>query len=210
MNSEPWASDYTICEISELNFIPNETKQLRILYKIRSSEGLLNYDGSVMPNNYKNNIFKYNLFPAATFGNGQIGEFSLKIDKTDMLQKEGKIVKISGINIKNDNSKAVQTYSFKNFDLHKNLEIVIEYDLKGFYIARSIRKSSSWPVTNHLRYVEDASSTSMLREKNTIYSADKLFDLDYTSAWCEGKSDFGKNERVHFQLLQGDKFYSQW
>ena len=191
-NGNPWELFYVVWNTSKLSFAANEVKSLKVFYKVKT-----NTDAKICAAQYKNNWFIYNLFPAASFGNGKIGELNLTIDKTEILMTEGKIEKISGIELENDNSKCVQHYTFKDFDLNKNRELVIEYDIKGFYIGSYLKNSSK-----NVRYMENVSATSELVEGKTTYFAKNLNDKDYTTAWVEAANDFGSGEKIHFELNQ--------
>ena len=120
-----------IWEKSKLHFEPKEIKQLKIIYKVKT-----NADGTSCSAIYKsNNTFKYNLFPATSFGDGIVGEFNLTIDKTDIALYSARNITYSGIQIQNNPNELIQKFQFKDFDLNKNKELLIEYNIAGYYIA---------------------------------------------------------------------------
>ena len=196
---DPWCNSYNLWKISELNFSPNENKSVTIIYKQRTST-----KGWIIRGIHSNNFFKYNLFPATSFGNGVIADFNLTIDKTDIMFQEGKIVSISGIDIKDDKNSYVISKQFKNFNLNKNKELVIEYDINGFYIGSYIKNDYSYG--NRFR----AKATSELKEKTTTYSADNLHDGDYTTPWVEASPDFGSKDIVTISLYGNPEKFSSY
>lgn len=187
LNDEPFGTEKIIWNLSKFSFEPKEIKQLKIVYRVRT-----NTDGRYCTATASDNNFKYNLFPATSFDNGIVDEFNLTIDKTDVLIHEGKITFIKGIDIENDNSKFVQKYSFKNFDLHKNTEIVINYDIRGYYVGTYI--------DDGFKRRFDATAASELHEGSIVYSAKNLGDHDYKTTWAEGAQDSGKNQIIHVFL----------
>ncbi|MBP5403162.1 MAG: hypothetical protein J6Y36_08405 [Treponema sp.] len=188
---DPFETEYIIWKLSKLSFEPKEAKSLKIIYKVQT-----NHHGDFCMANYRGNTFKYNLFPATSFGNGVIDDFTLTIDKTDLLLCERKIKTISGIKIANDDTKFVQTYSFKKFSLKNNPELVIDYDIWGYYVGTYIKQGYS-------RLINKIYATSELKEGSIVYASYNAHDIDYTTCWVEGKSDFGKNEKIHFKLWDG-------
>ena len=50
--------------------------------------------------------------------------------------------------------------------------------------------------------MKNVSATSELVEGKTTYFAKNLNDKDYTTAWVEAANDFGKGEKIHFELNQ--------
>lgn len=193
----PFCNSYDVWKISELHFLPYEEKSVTIIYKQRSST-----DNRIITGEHGNNVFKYNLFPATSFGNGVVADFNISIDKTGVMLQEGKIISISGMDIKDDKSCYVINRHFKNFDLNKNRELRIEYDINGFYIASFIK--NDWSFGNRFT----VAATSELKEKTTIYAAKHLQDGDYTTPWVEASSDFGSKDKLSFTLYGNPEKFS--
>ena len=186
----PFENYYDLWKISELNFSSNELKKLKVIYKQRTDTS-----GTIVNEKYGNNLFRYNLFPATSFGNGIIKDFNLTIDKSELILEEGKIVKISGLDITDDVNNFISEYSFKNFDLTKNKELVIEYDINGFYIGNFIKNEYSYVNWFHV------GATSELKEGKTVYSRENLRDGDYSTAWVEASSDFGSKDKLYIEVI---------
>ncbi|MCR5614063.1 NADase-type glycan-binding domain-containing protein [Treponema sp.] len=191
VNDDPFETHYDVWKVSKLSFEPKEVKSLKVIYKVKT-----NNNGRFCTADYDGNSFRYNLFPAASFGNGVIDDFTLTIDKTDLVLCEGKIKTISGIKISNDDTKFIQTYSFKKFSLKNNPELVIDYDIWGYYVGTYLKDG-------HYRSINSISATSELKEGSTVYKAVNAHDGDYASCWVEGASDFGKSQKLKFELWQG-------
>ena len=193
----PFENKYEIWNQSSLTFSSEEKKQLEIVYKTRT-----NTWARICNAKYDSNTFVYNLFPATSFGNGIITEFELTIDKTELLNEEGKILKISGLNIQNEEKTPIQTYKFNNFDLSKNPVLKIEYDINGYYIANYIQNPYEYGVMRNV--VAD----SELKEGTSVYSAINLIDGNYATPWVEGASDFGKNQKIKLNLFGNPSKFS--
>lgn len=193
----PFENIYEIWNQSSLTFSSEERKQLEIVYKTRT-----NTWARICNAKYDSNTFVYNLFPATSFGNGIITEFELTIDKTELLIEEGKILKISGLNILNEEKTPIQTYKFNNFDLTKNPVLKIEYDINGYYIANYIQNPYEYGVMRNV--VAD----SELKEGTSVYSAKNLIDGSYSTPWVEGASDFGKNQKIKLNLFGNPSKFS--
>ena len=185
----PFENKYEIWNQSSLTFSPEERKQLKIVYKTRT-----NTWSRICNAKYDPNTFVYNLFPATSFGNGVINDFELTIDKTELIFEEGKIKKITGLDIQNEAKTPVQTYKFKSLDLTKNPVLKIEYDINGYYIANYIQNPYEYGV------MANATADSELTEGATVYSAKNLLDGNYSTPWVEGASDFGKKQKIQLKL----------
>lgn len=197
IENTPFENKYEIWNQSSLTFSSEEKKPLEIVYKIRTNTWARICNGK-----YDSNTFVYNLFPATSFGNGVIKEFELTIDKTELLFEEGKILKISGLDIKNEEKTSIQTFKFNNFDLAQNPVLKIEYDINGYYIANYIQNPYEYGVR------VNAKADSELKEGETVYSAKNLFDGNYSTPWVEGASDFGKNQKIKIKLYGTASKYS--
>ena len=181
--NEPFISTFN--EYSKLNLKPGKTLNLEITYKIKTQS-----NGTHVVSRFSDNVFKYNLFPALSFGNGIIDEFTLTIDKTDIAGYGGTITGVSGVDI-NCNTGNVVTKTFRNFDLKKHWTLEISYNIRNWYASEMIRNYRIWP---------EISVSSMLVEGNTEYSKWCLSDGDYMTPWVEGVADVGKGEKITFTV----------
>ena len=177
---------YSWWELSKINLSANKETNISICYRVETEN-----DGTYYKSNFdKENVFLYNLYPALSFGDGVIEDFTLTIDASDILGWNGKITKIEGIDISLKNSDRTVTKSFKNFDLNKHKQLKISYNIKNYYFARLYEKYG-------IGYFVTA--TSEMREGSTIYSANNLRDKNCKTAWVEAKPDFGKNEKIKIE-----------
>lgn len=176
-------SSYSWWELSEIKLAAKKETNISICYRVETEN-----DGTYYKSYFeKGNSFLYNLYPALSFGDGIIEDFTLTIDASDILGWNGKITKIEGIDISIKDSERTVTKSFKNFDLNKHKQLKISYNIKNYYFARLYEKyGTDYIVT----------ATSELQEGSTFYSSDNLRDKNCKTAWVEAKPDFGKNERI--------------
>ena len=175
-------------ELSKIKVAANKETQISVCYRIETTN-----DGVYYGNDFSDNSFVYNMYPALSFGNGIIEEFTLTLDASDITGYNGRITKISGADIKIDGNQRTVTRTFKNFDLNKHKKLEVSYNIKNYYFSKLYGKYGQW-----LMY--DATATSELKEGNTVYSAEKLMDNDCNTAWSEGKSGSGINERIKIQI----------
>lgn len=190
--SDPWESQYRVWELSRLHFAPQEKKRLSITYTVRTGTW-----ARICAAYYDTNSFSYNLFPAASFGDGKIKEFTLTIVTEKIFPYGGHIVSVSGMDLAVDKNLVVQKYSFTDFDVSENREIRIEYDINGYYIAQYVGAFDEYGRT-----FKSVTATSELQEGRTLYAAKNLADRDYATAWVEGRNGFGSGERIHFELSE--------
>ena len=179
---------YNYWELSKIKLAANKETSISICYRIETTN-----DGMYYGNVFNDNSFVYNLYPALSFGNGIVEDFTLTLDVSDILGYNGHITNISGIDIDlGDNQKTV-TKHFSNFDLNKHKKLEISYNIKNFYFSKLHKKYGD-------RMFGAITATSELKEGKTLYSAYNLLDNDNNTAWVEGESDFGKNVRIKINV----------
>lgn len=177
-------SSYSWWELSKIKLAAKKETIVSICYRVETSN-----DGTYYRSFFdRNNNFVYNLYPALSFGDGIIEDFSLTIDASDILSWNGKISKIEGLDVPFGNSEKIVTKQIKNLDLKKNRQIKISYNIKNYYFAKLYKMYGF--RTNGI------SATSELKEGKVLYAVSNLMDNDCRTAWVESKSDFGKNERI--------------
>lgn len=177
-------SSYSWWELSKIKLAAKKETIVSICYRVETSN-----DGTYYRSFFdRDNSFVYNLYPALSFGDGIIEDFSLTIDASDILSWNGKISKIEGLDVSFGNSEKIVTKQIKNLDLKKNRQIKISYNIKNYYFAKLYKMYGF--RTNGI------SATSELKEGKVLYSASNLMDNDCRTAWVESKSDFGQKERI--------------
>ena len=187
---------YKYWELSKIKLASNKETNVSICYRIETSN-----DGTYYRSLFRDNSFVYNLFPALSFGDGIIEDFTLTVDASDIFGWNGKISKIEGIDIAFSGSERIVTKSFKNFDLNKHKQLKISYNIKNFYFAKLYEKYGT-------RFF-GISAASELKEGSTIFSASNLLDGDCNTAWVEAKDDFGKNEKIKIESVHGNELITQ-
>ena len=182
------SDSYNYWELSKIKLAANKETSISICYRIETTN-----DGMYYGNVFNDNSFVYNLYPALSFGNGIIEDFTLTLDASDILGYNGRVTKISGIDIDlGDNQKTV-TKHFSNFDLSKHRKFEISYNIKNFYFSKLYKRYG-------YRTTGGVTATSELKEGASFYSASNLMDNDDNTAWVEGESDFGKNARIKINV----------
>lgn len=177
-------SSYSWWELSKIKLDEKKETNVSICYRVETSN-----DGTYYRSFFdRDNSFVYNIYPALSFGDGIIEDFSLTIDASDILSWNGKISKIEGLDVSFGNSEKIVTKQIKNLDLKKNRQIKISYNIKNYYFAKLYKMYGF--RTNGI------SATSELKEGKVLYSASNLMDNDCRTAWVESKSDFGQKERI--------------
>ena len=177
-------SSYSWWELSKIKLDEKKETNVSICYRVETSN-----DGTYYRSFFdRDNSFVYNLYPALSFGDGIIEDFSLTIDASDILSWNGKISKIEGLDVSFGNSEKIVTKQIKNLDLKKNRQIKISYNIKNYYFAKLYEMYGF--RTNGI------SATSELKEGKVLYAASNLMDNDCRTAWVESKSDFGQKERI--------------
>ena len=177
-------SSYSWWELSKIKLAAKKETIVSICYRVETSN-----DGNYYRSFFdRDNSFVYNLYPALSFGDGIIEDFSLTIDASDILSWNGKISKIEGLDVSFGNSEKIVTKQITNLDLKKNRQIKISYNIKNYYFAKLYKMYGF--RTNGI------SATSELKEGKVLYSASNLMDNDCRTAWVESKSDFGQKERI--------------
>ena len=63
-------------------------------------------------------------------GNGIIEDFNITIDMGDVFAYNGTVKKIEGIDLAFKNSERIVSRHFSNFDLSKNKQLKITYNIK--------------------------------------------------------------------------------
>ena len=180
-------SSYSWWELSKIKLDEKKETNVSICYRVETSN-----DGTYYRSFFdRDNSFVYNLYPALSFGDGIIEDFSLTIDASDILSWNGKISKIEGLDVFFGNSEKIVTKQIKNLDLKKNRQIKISYNIKNYYFAKLYKMYGF--RTNGI------SATSELKEGKVLYSASNLMDNDCRTAWVEAKPDFGKNEKIKIE-----------
>ena len=148
------------------------------------------------------------------------GEYNLGVDIDDMsdaevikrfFQPEENIKKISGLDIYYGNGRyqiqEINDVSYINFnDGHKlpflnkaailyNDDLCYLFNENGFLFENQEElKVSSWSP------VKAVSTSSFLREKNTVYDGSSLLTFQKIIPWVEGVSDYGIGEWIEFEF----------
>lgn len=178
--------------ITNLDFLSNEVKELRIKYKVKNQLLSLITTKSMIPS-FTERIFYYDVTPSKNWGNGIVKKFSYNIDFTDVIQKEGTFPLLP------DNGQWNGfNFSFikDNYDLNNAEDIIFSYDItkyleSTFFKEKMIKKSSIKSL--------NASST-LAPEEKWDYKVENLFDNNYKTVWVEGSEGNGIGDYIEIEL----------
>ena len=180
-------------ELSKISLAAKKETNVSIFYRVRTSN-----DGMYYANDFTDNSFIYNLYPALSFGNGIIEDFNITVDMGDVFAYNGTVKKIEGIDLAFKNSERIVSKHFSNFDLSKHKQLKITYNIKNWYFKSLYEKYPLYAVIK---------ASSELTEGRTVYVPSNMNDRNCDTAWVEGKSDFGKGERI--TINTGRKWITQ-
>ncbi|MBP5443721.1 MAG: hypothetical protein J6Y60_10820 [Treponema sp.] len=179
-------SVYKFWELSKLTLASKKESKVSVTYRVQTSN-----DGMHYANKFNDNSFIYNLYPALSFGNGIIEDFNITVDVSDILSWGGKIKKIEGVDLGFKDSDMIISKHYSNFDLNKHRQLKITYNIKNWYFRSLYEQYAKYPVIN---------ADSELTEGKTIYAAANMSDHNCDTAWVEGKSDFGKGQKIKINI----------
>mgnify|MGYP001797377339 CR=1 FL=1 len=159
-----------------LEFDKDEIKKLRIKYKIKNTLRD-KVPGFCFIHRYTTRNFTYDLNPSSNWGNGNVEEFTLKID----LRNLGSSKSIYNLNIDNiiEAEKHLYTKSIKNFNLKEANRININYDNRHLKMTKFVKENE---VSKQRIKSIDSSSN-----KENIAN---LIDNSYLTKWSGKKGDW--------------------
>ena len=176
-----------------LAFDENETKYLRIKYKIKNTLRD-KQPGFRFIHRYSNRKFTYDLNPSSNWGNGVVEEFNLRIDLTDLGASK------SVYDLNTTNISEVESHIFKksiiNYDLNKADRINISYNNRHLKMTEYINKHE---VSEQVIQSIDCASN-----KATCHN---LIDNQNTTKWTGKKGDWieieFKEKELHKKTIRG-------
>lgn len=189
-NNEPYVASFN--EYSKLSLKAKTTTKIDVLYRIKTQN-----DGKHLAGIFNDNTFIYNLFPALSFGDGIIDEFTLTIDKSDLSGYNGFITDISGLDFPFNSSENILSKTFNKFDLKAHKELKISYNIKNWYMSDMIKK---YRITYQTPAFNSYNTSSYLSDNKEYYPAWYLNDGDYMTPWVEGKKDAGIGEKITYSF----------
>lgn len=130
---------------------------------------------------YRSGEIHWDFTPAAYFGNGKAKKMKIRVDAGSVLQKGGDI-NFNGIKF----AKNAKFYEYQedNFDFNKNKNLQISYNYQTFLLNQYL-------IKNGYSLVDSIKASTQLSKD---YSAEKVIDGDFASAWAEGSVGFGKGD----------------
>ena len=180
------------CAIT-LNFDTNETKILRIKYKIKNTLRDIN-PGFKFIGRYSQRNFSYDLNPSSNWGDGVVKDFRIEIDLKE-LGMEGSKYTLSGFSDLNEEND-IFTKSLKNFDLRKSKRINIRYDNTHLKLTSFIEDNII--SRKRIKSIKSSSNNS---------AVDNLIDGSTETTWKGHKGDWIEVEfhKIDLENNQDDK-----
>jgi hypothetical protein len=181
--------------ISEIPFKENETKIVKISYRVKSYLDDMVYSKSFRPE-FSNRTFIYLLKPSQNWGDGIVKHCTIQIDFQKILQHDGVIKEIYPTGYVKKEDKLVWEYS--NLDLKTAADIQVVYDNSASAMTKYVSEERI-----SIKYISSMKASSILKanviNKNE-YKLKNLFDDNLSTAWCEGAKGHGEGEWIEINF----------
>ena len=172
-----------------LHFEAGERKHLTVNYRVRCFGVDHGFEGD-WDWHFGQRSFFYTFRPAATWGDGHVGELAINLDAT-WLSERG--IPITGLPIggKSDDHGGVR-WTFRNCSLERLPDFAFRYDPAAVYRQERIAQ--------HLIPAQALTgltvSSALHPEGATHYSQQSMLDRDLNTSWVEGARGFGVGESI--------------
>ena len=188
--------------LTELSFTKDETKEILVSYRMKNS--FIDWETSKSCFiDYSDREMSYDFRPAKNWGSAKINDFEVIVDASEIIRNYG-TCNVTGLpEMLNRDGKLV--FSKKSVDLSDLTSLTITYDnsiqnrskeillelVKPSTVA-SVKVTSELMVADSIRIRSDVS-----------YSANKLLDRDFSTAWAEGAKGPGIGESIEIEIKKG-------
>jgi hypothetical protein len=163
----------------------SEEVKLEVHYKFKVGFVDFAYSKSFYPV-FNERTFIYDFSAAKYWGNGEGTQMNITLDISSVKNLHGKVLKMNGIDFKEENG----VYSFQSydFDFKKAPNLEVQYELKthkasAYLLKKSVKKEQ----------LKKISTSSRLERK---YNKNNLIDLNFSTCWCAKSKD--KNPTLTF------------
>ncbi len=174
--------------VVEFSIEKEETIQLTVSYKVKNS--FIDWATSKsFFENYDERKFIYDFTPAHKWGNGSVESMNIEVDASKIIANGGK-VNIKGVSL--SKNKGIYNLTENNFDLKNALPLYISYENKSKNFSKRVLKHRI--SEKHIKKVK---VSSKLRGD---YEKENLFDINFNTAWVEGKRGPGIGEKIEIEL----------
>ena len=171
-----------------LSFTAGERKQLVVSYRVRCVGTDYGFEGD-WDWKFSKRTFFYTFRPAATWGDGRVGELTVKLDTSWLRERDIPIVNVSpGGEM---DASGVMRWRLRNQPLDTLHDLVLEYDPAIFHRHNAIARQLIDPRA--LPHLEVSSS---LHEEGRTYSHVAMLDRNLATSWVEGAAGNGIGESI--------------
>lgn len=135
---------------------------------------------------FSERIFRYDFSPAGFWGDGEIGDFKLSLDLSDLalIDAEGQLL-INGLELNKDGNH--YHYQVRDFDPAVAKTLEVQYQVET--------DRNSWTFWNTSYRRADLAGLQVSSQLEG-YSKSNLFDRDLGTAWVEGAPDNGAGQKI--------------
>jgi len=158
---------------------------LEVHYKFKVGFVDFAYSKSFYPV-FNERTFIYDFSPAQYWGNGKGTPLNISLDISSIKQLHGKVLKMNGIDFKEENG--LYTFQTTDFDFKEAPNLEIEYELKTHKASAYLSKKSV-----KKEQIKKIIASSRLERK---YTKDNLVDFNFSTCWCAKPKD--KNPTLTF------------
>ena len=176
--------------IITLKFKPDERKQIAVSYKVRAIARDEGFGEPDLDWKFGLRTLFYTFRPAATWGNGRVGELVVSVDTRWLREREMSITKVAPMGA--SNVEGLMRWVFHDEDLSKIADLSLTYDPSGFYLDRLLKENLLPPK----RIKSFEVSSSLKSQGATSYSKEGMLDGDLRTAWVEGAKGPGIGETI--------------
>ncbi|MEM8897353.1 MAG: DUF4424 family protein [Bacteroidota bacterium] len=161
---------------------------LEVSYKVKN--GFVDWGVSkTFFNNYGERKMTYNFSPAQYWGYGTVANLAVKVDATNVIDN-GESFSTEGMLL--NKNQCIYTYEFAYFNFKKAKDLTIIYTNKTERLSAHLAKRR----LDNSR-VKSITTSSQLPGN---YQVANLLDMDFQTAWVEGKKGDGIGEKIVIEL----------
>lgn len=173
-----------------LKFKPDERKRVAVSYKVRAFARDYGFSDRDLNWKFGSRTFLYTFRPAATWGNGRVGELVVTVDTRWMQDREVPITKIAPPGAPHGQGR--MRWIFKDTDLSKIEDLTFNYDPSDFYLDGLLKENLL--AAKKIKSLQV--SSSLKSQGSTSYGKEGMLDRDFHTAWVEGAKGPGIGECI--------------
>jgi hypothetical protein len=176
-----------------LSFPADDVAHVRVSYRVKVQLLDLVFTKSPIPL-YANRMLLYDLSPAANWGSGRAGRFSVTIDSGKLQALGGTLIDVPPGGRMVNNTTFV--FEAENFDLGDAPALQFAYDYDSYLSTRFFTENRI-PAS---RITGVSASSTLAPGRTWTYDASNLVDNDFSTAWVEGVAGNGAGQYIDIEL----------